>query len=270
MDDKVARLAELVRQAGTTRHVSASEAGRNRLTRTIDRALLWVRRYAWPLHWLAVTLLGAGLFLYTWLVARTSKLIGVGACAWPDFPPGCVLAIWHGSAPSLLGAIASLKPRQKLVIMVATEPRGDLLAVLFRWLGVEVVRGDWEHHGWPAVKRIAELVTGGACAIITPDGGGPRLVARPGALVLAAAAAVPLVVLGADCRPAFTLWRKWDQPRNPVPFGRIAVAIHEPVLLDDFENAAAMETARLELQRALDQAHQEACRALGLIDRAVR
>ena len=229
----------------------------------LDRALLWVRRYAWPVHWLAVTLLGSGLFLYTWLVGRTSKLIGAGARSWPDFPAGCVLAIWHGNTPSLLGAIARSKPRQKLVIMVATEPRGDLLAVLFHWLGVEVVRGDWEHHGWPAVKRIAERVADGACALITPDGGGPRLVARPGALVLAAAAAVPLIVLGADCLPAFTLRHKWDQPRNPVPFGRIAVAIHEPVLLADFEDAAAMETARLGLQQALDQAYEQARQALG-------
>ena len=112
---------------------------------------------------------------------------------------------------------------------MATEPRGDLLAVLCRLLGVEVVRGDWEHQGWPAVQRIAERVAAGACAIMTPDGGGPRRVARPGALVLAAAAAAPLVVLGADCRPAFSERRKWDQQRTPVPFGRIAVAIQAPV-----------------------------------------
>ena len=60
MDDKVARLAELVRQTGTTRHVSGSEAGRNRLTRVVDRALLWFRRYAWPLHWLGATLIALG------------------------------------------------------------------------------------------------------------------------------------------------------------------------------------------------------------------
>jgi len=253
----------VVRQAGTTRHVSGSEAGRNRLTRVVDQALLWFRRYAWPLHWLGATLIALGVFVYARLVARTSKLISAGAHAWPDFPPGCVLAIWHGSAPSLLGAIAISKPRQKLVVMVATEPRGDLLAVLCRLLGVEVVRGDWEHHGWPAVQRIAERVAAGACAIMTPDGGGPRRVARPGALVLAAAASAPLVVLGADCRPAFSERRKWDQQRTPVPFGRIGVAIQAPVLLPEFENAAAVESARLELERALDQAQQQAAQALG-------
>ena len=263
MDDKVARLAELVRQAGTTRHVSSSEAGRNRFTRIIDRALLWIRRYAPPVHWLGAGLLGSALFGYARLVARTSRLIAAGPCRWPDLPAGCVLALWHGSAPSLLAAIASLRSRSKFVILVATEPRGDALAVLFRLLGLRVVRGDWEHHGWPAVKRLAELVAEGACAVITPDGGGPRRVARAGAIVLAAAARVPLVVVGADCRPAIVERRKWDQPRNPVPFSRIAISIQEPVRFDEFEDAAAMESARLELQQALDRAHQLARRAVG-------
>lgn len=270
MDDKIERLAELVRRAGTTPHVSPSEAGRNRFTRTIDVALLWIRRHATPVHWLAAALLGAGLFAYAWLVARTSRLIAVGPRRWPDFPAGCVLALWHGSAPSILGAIAGTKSRPRLVILVATEPRGDALAVLFRLLGLDVVRGDWEHHGWPAMKRIAELVADGACAVITPDGGGPRGVARAGAIVLAAAARVPLVVLGADCRPAVVERRKWDQSRNPVPFSRIVIATEEPIRFDEFEDAAAMEAARLELQHSLERAHQQARQALGFTEGAPR
>ncbi len=205
--------------------------------------------------------------MYAWLVARTSRLNAVGEQRkWPDFPAGCVLAVWHGSAPSLLGAIAKTESHQKLVVMVATEPRGDALAVLFRFLGVQVVRGDWEHKGWPAVKRMAELVAGGACAIITPDGGGPRRVARAGAIVLATAARVPLVVVGAECQPAIVERHKWDQPRNPMPFGRIAISIEEPAVFQGLENAAAMEAARLELQQALDRAHRQACQALGLTE----
>lgn len=231
MTEKISHLAELIRRAGATAHPNPSAAGRNRFTRIVDRMLLRVRRYAPPLHWLGAFFLGTGFFLYAWVVGRTSRLIAAGQAKWPDIPAGCVLAIWHDSAPSLLGTIVKLKPSSPLVILVATEPRGDVLAVFCRLLGLRVIRGDWEHGGWPAITRMAELVAGGAAAIITPDGGGPRRVARPGALVLAAAARVPLVVLGADCHPALTEPHKCDQPRNPVPFCGIAISMNRPVLL---------------------------------------
>ena len=73
--------------------------------------------------------------------------------------------------------------------------------VLCRLCGLRVIRGDWEHHGWPAVTRMTDVMAKCSCAVITPDGGGPRCTARAGALVLAAAADVPLVAIGAECRP---------------------------------------------------------------------
>jgi hypothetical protein len=215
-------------------------------------------------HRLGASLSGIVLFIYAWLVARTTRLVAVGARKWPDVPTPCVIAIWHGSAPSLLAAMARWKPRSPMVIMIATEPRGDMLTVLCRRLGFHVVRGDWEHHGWDAVERTAQIVAGGACALITPDGGGPRRVARPGALVLAAAAAAPLLAIGADCSPAVPEPHKWDRPRNPVPFGRIAISISQPLQFHDFADAAAVESARLSLEQELDEASRKAREALDL------
>jgi lysophospholipid acyltransferase (LPLAT)-like uncharacterized protein len=198
------------------------------------------------------------MFLYASLVARTTRLISPGPRKWPDLPDRCVLAIWHGSAPSLMAALAKSKPHSPITIMVATEPRGDALLILCRLLGLRVIRGDWEHHGWPAVTRMAEAIAQGTCAVITPDGGGPRHVARPGALVLAAAADAPLVAIGAECRPAIPQPHKWDKPRNPLPFGRIAISIEEPLRLEEFRDASDVESARRRLQQALDHAHQVA------------
>ncbi|MBZ5611401.1 MAG: hypothetical protein LAP38_24325, partial [Acidobacteriia bacterium] len=147
---------------------------------------------------------------------------------------------------------------------VATEPRGDSLMILCRLLGLEVIRGDWEHHGWHSVLRLAQLAAGGACVIITPDGGGPRRVARAGALVLAAAAGVPLVATGAECHPALREPHKWDQPRNPVPFTRLAISMEPPLEFSDFEDTAAMEAARRRLEEALNEATTQARGALGL------
>jgi lysophospholipid acyltransferase (LPLAT)-like uncharacterized protein len=175
-----------------------------------------------------------------------------------------VLAVWHDSAPSLLAAIAKKKPRPSVAIMVATEPRGDSLEVLCRLLGLQVIRGDWEHHGWHSVLRLARLASDGACVVLTPDGSGPRRLARSGALVLAAAAGVPLVPIGADCHPALREPHKWDQPRNPLPFGHLAIATEAPLEFADFADASAMESARQRLEEALTRASSDARRALGV------
>jgi lysophospholipid acyltransferase (LPLAT)-like uncharacterized protein len=82
--------------------------------------------------------------------------------------------------------------------------------------------------------------------------------------VLAAAAGVPLVAIGAECRPAIPEPHKWDQPRNPLPFGRVAISIEEPAHLEEFRDASDIESARLRLEQALDHAHQKARQALGL------
>ena len=251
MTDKIGRLAQLVRHTAKPSHPSAAAVGRTRFTRRVDATILWIRRKIPPLHWLGSRLFGVGFFIYAWLVAHTSRLVAVGTVKWPDVPSPCVLAIWHDGAPSLLAAIAKWKPKAPLVIMIATEPRGDSLEVLCRLLGVRVIRGDWEHRAWEAISRTAELVAAGTCAIITPDGGGPRRVTRPGALVLAAAAMAPLVAMGANCSPALSEPHKWDKPRNPVPFGKIAIALSEPWSHHDFEDPAAVEAERLHLEREL-------------------
>ena len=179
-------------------------------------------------------------------------------------PERSVLAVWHGCAPSLLTAIAKRGLRQPMVILITTSPRGDVLDVLCRLLGFRVIRGDSEHHGWPSLARVAEAVAGGACAIITPDGGAARGVVRAGVVALAAAAGVPLIAVGVDCRPGIAEPRKWDRARNPVPFGRIGISVAEPLATSDFQDAAALEEARQKLQQRMDEAQCEARRAIGL------
>jgi lysophospholipid acyltransferase (LPLAT)-like uncharacterized protein len=70
--------------------------------------------------------------------------------------------------------------------------------------------------------------------------------------------------MGAECRPALPEPHKWDKPRNPLPFGRIAIYIEEPMQLEDFQDAEEIESARRRLEEALDGAWRKARSALGL------
>jgi lysophospholipid acyltransferase (LPLAT)-like uncharacterized protein len=255
---EIARLTTLRRHSETMSSAAFHKIGRNRLTRTVDTALALARRFLPPFHWVAVRFLALLLYGYAYAVASTAKIVTVGNYRWPDVPPGSVLAIWHGSIPSLLAAFVARRPSIPLGLMVSRDPRGDCVALFCRWLGFEIVRGDAEHGGWKALAEIANEVRNGATALISPDGGGPPSVARVGVVALASAARVPLIPIGADCRPSVFERHKWDSARNPLPWGRIAVACGEPLMFPSFEDAAAIESARQQLQDSLDRVASEA------------
>ena len=256
--DQVARrLAAVARLAvnldpDASRTIALQE--RNRWTRFIDRLTQAARQYLAPIHWMGAASLATALFLYARLAALTIRLKAIGVVSWPDIPRGCVLALWHGSAPSLLVAIAALRPRPRVAIMVARDARGDASAILCKLLGFDVVRGHSGNRGWSAIRKLAQEATRGACVVLTADGGGPAGVAKIGAVVLASVAGVPLFTVAADCRPAVFERHKWDRARNPIPFGRIAVVVHEALRWSDFASAADIEAARRRLQDSLNAA----------------
>jgi lysophospholipid acyltransferase (LPLAT)-like uncharacterized protein len=264
---EIARLTALHRRSEAISSAAFHKVGRNRLSRITDTALEFIRRFLPPIHWVTVRLLALLLYGYAYAVAATAEIVTVGSYGWPDVPAGSVLAIWHGSAPSLLAAFTARRPSMPLKLMVSRDPRGDCVALFCRWLGFEIVRGDAEHGGWKALVEIANEVHKGAAALISPDGGGPPFVARVGAVALASAVRVPLIPIGADCRPSVFERHKWDGARNPLPYGRIAVACGEALAFPPFEDAASLESARQQLQGALDRAAEEARGALGIPDR---
>jgi lysophospholipid acyltransferase (LPLAT)-like uncharacterized protein len=259
---EIARLTALHQHSETISSATFHKVGRSRLTRAVDTGLGSIRRFLPPIHWVAVRFLALLLFGYARAVGATTEIVAVGSYRWPDIPKGSVLAIWHGSAPSLLAAFAARRPSVPVKLMVSRDARGDCVALFCRWLGFEVVRGDAEHGGWKALIQIASEVHKGAAALISPDGGGPPSVARIGTVALASAVRAPLIPLGADCRPSLFERHKWDKARNPLPYGRIAVACGEPLSFQLIEDAVSLERSRQQVQEALNRIAEQARGAL--------
>lgn len=233
-------------------------SGRSRWTLFVDTLLETIRQQIPPLHWTIALLTALILLAYVRVVAWTARVTVAGS-GWPNSP--CVLAIWHGNAPSLLVAIAARRERPGVAILVASDARGDILARLCRLLGLHVVRGDAGHGAQRALTALASELEAGAEVILTADGGGPARVAKAGPVALAAIAGVPLAPAGADCRPALTELHKWDTERNPVPFGRIAVRF-EPSIQVTVSGAADLRECRRRLTQTLDEATARARSAL--------
>jgi lysophospholipid acyltransferase (LPLAT)-like uncharacterized protein len=246
------RLAFISRLLATSQKPADKDRGRNALTRTFDTAFALVRKYLPPLHWLFAAMTASILFLYAQLVALTARLVTTGSQEWPQVPTPSVLALWHRDAPSLLVAFAKRRPHVKTVIMIARDPRGDYLAMLCRLIGLCVVRGDSEKGGWDALLQLADELVGGACVIITADGGGPAREAKAGAVALASAAGVPLIPLAANCYPAIEEHHKWDKARNPLPFGSVFVSLGPARSFEPFVDRESIEQARSWLHEELD------------------
>lgn len=229
------------------------KTGRNSWTRTIDRIFAFIRKYAPPIHILSVVVTAVVLYGYLRFVAFTSRLRSTGEKAWPDIPAGCVLALWHRDAPSLLTAFLMRRPPAPCSIMIAGDSRGDYLALLCRLVGLHVVRGSSEEHGWQALGELANALQNEACVIITADGGGPTRVAKVGAVALASSVSARLLPLAVDCYPAIEERHKWDRARNPLPFASILVAVGSGRVFEPFTNTEDIERARAWLEEELDR-----------------
>jgi lysophospholipid acyltransferase (LPLAT)-like uncharacterized protein len=257
VEERLTGFAKLVRHAPAQVRQRARGAGRNVFTRSLDRTFAFVREHLTPLHWLLVRIVGVVLFLYVRVVAITSRLFTSGDLRWPDLPAPSVIALWHRDAPSLIVAFAKRRPSSHCTIMIASDPRGDYLTMLCKILGLQVVRGASEEHGWEALLQLGPELVAGACVIVTADGGGPARVAKWGAVALASAAKVPLIPLFADCHPAVEERHKWDSARNPVPFGALKVVTGSPCVIETLSDPSSLEEARAWLQEALNRLPQQ-------------
>src|SRR5581483_7008284 len=182
---EIARLSALRRHSRTISSAAFHKTGRSAPTRALDAVLDFMKRYLFPIYWVLVGIGAFLLYAYARAIRATAKIVTVGRYRWPDFPEGSVLVVWHGSAPSLLVAFTARRPNVPVKLMVSSDSRGDCVALFCRWLGFEIVRGDFLHGGWKALIDIANDVRGGTAALISPDGGGPPLFARVGAVALA-------------------------------------------------------------------------------------
>ena len=249
--DRLARMANLEATDKSEEH-SEKSVGRNWFTRTLDAMFGFIKRHVRPLHVLGLTLTAVIFCIYARVVALTARLSTSGVLTWPNVPAPSVVALWHGNAPSLLVAFAMRRTAAPAVILVASDPRGDYLALLCRMLGFEVVRTDGTHGSWNELTALAEKLKQGACVIITADGGGPARVAKWGAVGLASATGVPLVPLKADCSPALQQSHKWDDARNPLPFSSVTVWVGTPRRFEPFNDEESIERARKWLEETLN------------------
>jgi lysophospholipid acyltransferase (LPLAT)-like uncharacterized protein len=193
---------------------------------------------------------GAAMAIYLRLVAATARISGHAT------REQVVLAFWHEY--NLAAFCVALRERRDLphASFSTRGFRGTVIDTLLRRSGarVDVLPLPAETDRAEArdlALRMARLASDGRSPVVTPDGPfGPYRVAKPGALIVARAAGLPIQPWALRVRPAIRLTQRWDRHIVPLPFCRIRVLagsqIHVPP-------RAPLKARLLELQAELDR-----------------
>ncbi|MDR1456477.1 MAG: DUF374 domain-containing protein [Puniceicoccales bacterium] len=132
-----------------------------------------------------------------------------------------IFALWHQHL-FLAGLIYRRfrYPHQSCAVISASKD-GELLAELFRLLGISAVRGS-SHRGAIGVYNAAvRMASAGNDICITPDGPrGPKGHCKPGAVRISQETGVTVCAIRIREHCAISL-KSWDSFRIPLPFSRV-------------------------------------------------
>jgi lysophospholipid acyltransferase (LPLAT)-like uncharacterized protein len=158
-----------------------------------------------------------------------------------------IYATWH----SRVLLLPWLYRGRRLRVLTSRSRHGEMVARVVQSFGLQVVRGSSSRGGADALRRLLRALRDGSDVVVVPDGPrGPREVAKPGVVALAAAsgAAIVPVAVGASRE-----WRlgSWDGFRIPQPGARLVVGFAEPLRVPARADHVAREAARKNLEASL-------------------
>lgn len=149
-----------------------------------------------------------------------------------------VFVLWHGR----LLPCSFYHRGEGLATLISQHQDGDYVAgVVESWWGFEAIRGSSTRGGSAALRRIVRTLKGGTAVAITPDGPqGPRQKMKPGPLLAAQLAGVPIIPVSAGGGPAWWVGG-WDRFMIPRPFSRVHLRYGEPVMVPRDADAAEID-----------------------------
>lgn len=138
-----------------------------------------------------------------------------------------IIAFWHGDDLCLLPT----QPWLHANILVSHSRDGSMLSRTFRVLGHQACRGSSSKGGAGGLIALKKGLEQGVNAAFAADGPrGPRQVAKPGPVYLAAKTGRPIYPLAVAVNRAYVFKKSWNKTRLPLPFSKLAIAFGQPLL----------------------------------------
>jgi lysophospholipid acyltransferase (LPLAT)-like uncharacterized protein len=205
---------------------------------------------------------------YLRFVFKTNRpvvaLADLQARADPDLP--VILAMWHGQH-FLVPFVR--RPSDRGKVLISHHRDGEINALVAESLGLEVIRGSGDpggrfdrKGGVGAFFKMLDALEHGYSVALTADI--PKIARRAsaGLVKLASLSGRPIYPVAIATSRRIEL-DNWDRTAINLPFGRLAVALGEPVRVPAEVDQAAAERARRAIESELDQA---TARAYALAD----
>ena len=193
-------------------------------------------------------LVGKAMAAYVRLVAATCRIDGP-----PVSDEQVVLAFWHEYNLAAAVAAHRLRRRHHHVSFSTRTFRGRVMNSMLAGLDSGAVPLPDETQRSEAARlarELARLGREGSSLAVSPDGPfGPYRRAKPGALIVARHAGLPLQPWAVVARPPLRLRRRWDRHLVPLPFGRLRVVEGEPLRVGPRD---ALRPLVARFQQALD------------------
>ena len=159
-----------------------------------------------------------------------------------------IYTFWHGSI-----FMATYFWRNRGIVVMTSQNRdGEYIARVIRRFGYGAARGSSSRGGRRAlVEMIRELEAERDVAFAIDGPRGPRYVAKPGAVWIAARTGSAILPFHISAERRWEL-RSWDRFQIPKPFSRARVLIAPPISVPAAASEAEIEAAQARLQRVLD------------------
>jgi lysophospholipid acyltransferase (LPLAT)-like uncharacterized protein len=166
-----------------------------------------------------------------------------------------VFAIWHEGLLTICWFAAELlKKGVKGTFLISPSVDGEFGVMLLAQFGSRAVRGSARRSGAAALRRLHRAITENhQSPFITLDGSkGPRRYCKPGAIMVARMAGVPIVPIGVAARRSRRA-PTWDHHLVPKVFSKVAITVGEPITVPRKLNEEELETQRRELEERVDR-----------------
>lgn len=135
-----------------------------------------------------------------------------------------MFVFWHGQ----LLPLAHYHRHEGIVVLVSEHEDGEYITRVIERNGFGTVRGSSTRGGTKGLKGLVRAAREGHDLGVTPDGPrGPRGVFKPGALVAAQMAELPVVPISVRASSGWR-FRSWDGFLVPKPLSRITIEYHPP------------------------------------------
>ncbi len=175
-----------------------------------------------------------------------------------DFDQPCVVAVFHNEIIPMV----KLLNNRGFVALASKNHVGYAVADVVSSLGCQIVYGSPSKGGKLALKTLLKELNKGNSVVITPDGSrGPRHKMKPGAIVLAQRANVPLYLVSPNYR-GIKLKFLWDHFLYPLPFSNVTYR-YVKIEISQSLNKTQVEQKIIEAETLLKNlTNDSACKAL--------